>query len=196
MKSKTSAVVLSFAALALAGCAGSGGRWVSLVDNGAGIENFERFRDANWQVKDGALHADAGGKEAAHLVTKKSYKDFVLRAEFWASHDANSGVFIRCADRKSITDRNCYEVNIFDQRPDPTYGTGAIVNFAAVQTPYPQAGGKWNTFEITARGSRITVLMNGVQTVDMINTQLASGPITLQWGRGVIKFRKVQIQEL
>ena len=95
----------------------------------------------------------------AHLVSKKSYRDFVLRA-------------------------------------DPTYGTGAIVNFAAVGTSYPQAGGKWNSFEITARGNRITVLTNGVQSVDLLNSQLASGPITLQWGRGVIKFRKVQIREL
>lgn len=195
---KRQGLCLAVAALSLglAGCAGSGAGWVALVDNGAGMENFDRFREANWQVKDGALHADSGGKEAAHLVTKKSYRDFVLRAEFWASHDANSGIFIRCADPKNITDRNCYEVNIFDQRPDPTYGTGAIVNFAAVRTPYPQAGGQWNSFEITARGDRITVLMNGVQTVDLVNSQLPAGPITLQWGRGVIKFRRVLIQEL
>jgi hypothetical protein len=42
-------------------------------------------------------------------------------------------------------------VNIYDQRPDPSYGTGAIVNFAKVE-PMPKAGGKWNTYEITAKG--------------------------------------------
>ena len=39
--------------------------------------------------------------------------------EFWASDDANSGIFIRCQNPKQITDRSCYEVNIFDQRPGP-----------------------------------------------------------------------------
>ena len=29
-----------------------------------------------------------------------------------------------------MTDRTCYEANIFDQRPDPSFGTGAIVHLA------------------------------------------------------------------
>ena len=77
-----------------------------------------------------------------------------MRVEFWASDDANSGVFLRCQDRTTITDENCYEANIFDQRPDPTYGTGAIVKVAKV-SPMPKAGGKWNTYEITARGTHL-----------------------------------------
>ena len=77
----------------------------------------------------------------------------MIHVEFWASDDANSGIFIRCQNPKQIGDRSCYEVNIFDQRPDPTYGTGGIVHFAEVN-PMPKAGGKWNTFEITAKGRR------------------------------------------
>jgi hypothetical protein len=38
--------------------------------------------------------------------------------EFWASDDANSGIFLRCQDPTTITDRSCYEANIFDQRKD------------------------------------------------------------------------------
>ena len=108
-------------ALGLAACAGSGSGWTTLIDNGSGMENFDRFREANWQVKDGAIEASTGGKDPAYLVSKKSYKDFEMRVEFWASHDANSGVFMRCQDVKNITDENCYEANIFDQRPDPSF---------------------------------------------------------------------------
>jgi hypothetical protein len=118
-----------------------------------------------------------------------------MRVEFWASHDANSGIFLRCADPTKITDKTCYEANIFDQRPDPSYGTGAIVNVAKVE-PMPKAGGQWNTYEITAKGSRLMLTLNGVKTVDVENSQLASGPFALQWGQGVIKFRKVQIRSL
>ena len=86
-------------------------------------------------------------------------------------------------------------MNIFDTRPDPSYGTGAIVNFAKV-SPMPKAGGQWNTMDITAKGSQLTVLFNGVQTVDVQDSKFASGPIALQYGGGVVKFRKVEIKPL
>jgi len=145
---------------------------------------------------DGAVVADKRtSKDAAYLVTKTKYKDFQIYAEFWASDDANSGIFIRCQDPKKIGAKSCYEVNIFDQRKDPTYGTGSIVYFAEVN-PMPKAGGKWNTFEITAKGRQITVVMNGQRTVDLHNGVFEEGPFTLQYGSGVIKFRKVAIKPL
>lgn len=67
-----------------------------------------------------------------------------------AGDDANSGTFLRCQDPARITGENCYESNIFDQRPDPSYGTGAIVKVAKAPDPMLKAGGKWNTYEITA----------------------------------------------
>ena len=76
---------------------------------------------------------------------------------------------------KKIGDKSCYEVNIFDQRKDPTYGTGAIVDFAEVN-PMPKAGGKWNTFEITAKGRQITVVLNGQKTVELHNGLFEDGP--------------------
>ena len=54
--------------------------------------------------------------------------------------------------RANLTDENCYEANIFDQRPDQTYATGAIVKVAAVAQPAPKVGGKWSVYEITAQG--------------------------------------------
>jgi hypothetical protein len=186
------------ASLLVAGCAGSGGSWVTLLDGPSGMDNFTQVgaEPANWQIKDGTLFADRGGKTPSYMVSKESYGDFNLRVEFWASHDANSGVFTRCADPKSIGDTTCYEVNIFDQRPDPSFGTGGIVHVAKVPDSKPQAGGKWNVFEITMKGPHLVVVMNGEKTVDMYHSQLSYGPIALQWGRGVIKFRKVEIQEL
>ena len=181
-------------AAALAGCAGMRGPTV-LVDGSRGLDNFNRVGDANWSAVDGAIQATAGGKDPAYLVTKISYTDFTIRAEFWASDDANSGIFLRCQNPAVITDENCYEANIFDQRPDPTYGTGAIVKVAAV-SPMPKAGGKWNTYEITAPGKRLTLVLNGVKTVDVEDSKLASGPFALQWGRGTIKFRKVEVTPL
>ena len=193
--SKSLGVLASMLLLASCSTMGGGGAWTTLVDGGRGMDNFTRVGDANWSVADGALQATEGGKDPAYLVSKQSYKDFTMRVEFWASDDANSGIFMRCQDRNVITDESCYEANIFDQRPDPTYGTGAIVKVAKV-SPMPKAGGKWNTYEITARGSQLILVLNGVKTVDVQDSKLASGPVALQWGRGTIKFRKVEIRPL
>lgn len=183
--------------LSLAACAHHGpGTWTALVDGTQGLDNFNRVGEANWSGSDGAVQASQGGKEAAYLVTKARYQDFHLHVEFWASDDANSGVFIRCQDPAKITDENCYEVNIFDQRPDPTYGTGAIVKVAKAPDPMPKAGGRWNTYEIMAHGPHLVVVLNGVKTVDIHDGRFAGGPIALQWGRGTIKFRKVSLRAM
>jgi hypothetical protein len=60
----------------------------------------------------------------------------------------------------------------------------------------PKAGGKWNTFEITAKGRQITVLLNGQKTADLHNGMFVEGVLTLQHGAGVIKFRKVAVKPL
>jgi len=169
--------------------------WVSLFD-GTNINAFDKVGDANWRIVDGVLQADKLGKtEISFLVSKSTYTDFEIRAEFWVSEDANSGIFLRVSDRRNLTTDNAYEVNIFDERPDPSYGTGAIVDVAKV-VPMPRAGSRWNTYDITAKGPRLIVVLNGTQTVDVEDSRLRSGPIALQYGSGVVKFRKVQIRPL
>ena len=184
--------------LGVFGCStmsGGDSGWVTLIDGTAGLENWNRIGTANWAAADGAVQANKSEKGGGFLVSKNSYKDFQIRVEFWVSDDANSGIYMRCADPKKLTDKTCYEANIFDQRKDPTYGTGAIVHHAAVSR-MPKAGGKWNTYEITAKGPRLTVVLNGAKTAELEHSQFASGPIGLQYGAGVVKFRKVQIRPL
>jgi hypothetical protein len=169
--------------------------WITLLDS-TKMGDWDEVGKADWAMKDGAVVADKlDGKDLAYLVTKETYKDFQIRAEFWVSDDANSGVFIRCEQPKSIGGKTCYEVNIFDQRPDPSYGTGAIVDVGKVN-PMPKAGGKWNTYEITAQGPHFVVVLNGQKTVDAQDSKHPSGAIALQYGSGVVKFRKVQIKRL
>lgn len=189
-------VALLVAGSTLFGCASlTGGNWVTLFD-GKDLDHWYIIGDADWKLEKGLVMADRKiGKENGYLVTRKSYSNFELRVEFWASSDANSGVYFRCRDGKTISDSRCYEANIFDQRPDPFFGTGAIVKFAHVD-PMPKAGGKWNTYEITADGPNLTVVLNGVKTVELNNKKYKKGPIALQYGKGVVKFRKVEIREL
>jgi len=170
--------------------------WVTLLDsNNKG--DWSQLGTANWEMKDGAMSADKlDGKDPSYLVSRNSYKDFQIKAEFWVDEEANSGIFIRCEDPQKVDAKTCYEVNIFDKRPDPTYGTGAIVGVAKVD-PMPKAAGKWNTYEITAQGPHFVVVLNGQKTADVQDSKhLNAGPFGLQYGSGVVKFRNVQIKPL
>ena len=176
--------------------------WTTLIDGEKGLENFNRLGDANWRAEGGAIVADKA-KENSYLVTKSSYKDFQIHAEFWADKLTNSGVFLRAQDPKKIGAATAYEVNIYDARPGQEYSTASIVDFAKVPVPGPyKAAGKWNTFDITAKGSTITVMFNGVKTAEMTDAKLLQGPFALQFGLhgkepgDVIKWRKVQIKPL
>jgi hypothetical protein len=203
-RSAIALLLAGFAALSFSPQASSETGWVTLFD-GKNLDNFNKIGDANWRLEDGAVVADKGN---GFLVTKNAYTDFQIRAEFWVEPDSNSGIFIRCTDPEKVGADNAYEVNIWDARPEPSYGTGAIVNVAKVD-PMPKAGGKWNVYEITAKGSTFTVVLNGQKTVDGAqNAKLASGRIALQHGlgnkddkgvvndKGVVKFRKVEIKPL
>ena len=163
--------------------------WTMLLD-GTSLKGWNVVGDANWAVADGAVQADKG---SGFLVTPVSYRDFQITLEFWVSDDANSGVFLRCSDPKTINQMNAYEVNIFDKRPDQSYRTGAIVDVAKPLN-IVNTGGKWNTIDITARGPRMTVLINGQKMVDVQDNKHARGPIALQYGAGTVKFKNVRLK--
>jgi len=65
-----------------------------------------------------------------------------------------------------------------------------------------KAGGKWNVMEISLRGPKMTVVVNGIKTAETDAVESPKGPIALQFGNqpktpgGAIKFRKVQIKPL
>jgi hypothetical protein len=167
------------------------GDWKTLFD-GSSLKGWKIVGDANWEVVDKAVQANKGN---GYLVTPDSYGDFQFTAEFWVTDDANSGVFIRCQDANKIAAANSYEVNIFDKRPDQSYRTGGIVDVAKPASVV-MTGGKWNTFDITARGTKLTVILNGMKMVDVDDKKFARGPIALQYGAGTVKFRNVRVRAL
>src|SRR5512138_2748286 len=90
--------------LLVSGCAylPGGGGWVTLIDGERGMENFNRFGDANWRAEGGAIVADSG--KGGFLMSKQEFGDFEARIEFWPADNANSGIYMHCSDLKNITD--------------------------------------------------------------------------------------------
>lgn len=176
-------------AAAAAGSASDGKGWVELFD-GSNLDQWSRVGDADWRIIGNTVRAESG---SGYLLSKASYANFDLQLEFWVDETANSGVFLRCSDPAHANDRTCYEVNIYDMRPDQTYRTGAIVNVAQPETLI-NAGGQWNTYEITADGPHLKVVLNGTVTVDTDDDKYADGPIALQYGKGTVIFRNVRVR--
>jgi hypothetical protein len=204
-RSFATAAVLIAAAVTLVACGHRqpyqdrpGPGWITLFDGTRDSfdKNWTRVGDANWRFEYGNIVADRRtSKASSTLVSKNSYTDFHLRVEFWVSHGADSGIYIRCSNVKKITADTGYQVNIYDTRPDPRYGTGGIINVATVN-PMPKVDGRWSVMEITAKGNRLTVWVNGTLTVDVLDSKFKSGPIGLQYVNGAIKWRKVQIRPI
>ena len=183
-------------AFTLFGCASqpSGPGWVTLIDGENGLQNFTRLGEANWTASQGAIWADKKtSKDAGILLSKDSYTDFEIYAEFWADEEANSGIYIRVTNQKVVNTKAAYEVQIWDKSPG--MATASVMPPAKAPSTF-KAAGKWNTFEITAKGPRIIVKMNGEQAVDVNDTAFPAGPIALQYNAGTIKFRKVMIRPL
>ena len=167
------------------------GPWVTLLD-GKNMGDWNPVGDAVWRLEDGAWVSDKG---RGNLVSKKSYKDFQVKAELWVAPESNTGVYIRIQTPDRPSSKAGYEVNINDQSKNEGYGTGAIVGVAKVPDGKYAAGNRWNVFDITARGAHIVVVLNGVTTLDIKHDAWPSGPIGLQAGGGIVKFRKVEIRE-
>jgi len=187
-------------ALLMSSCANLSGTpsgFTPLFDSGSNLLGWTKAGDSNWRIQDGAIQADfLPGKIAGFLISKKVYTDYQIYAEFWVDSETNSGIFIRCENPEKVGADTCYEVNIWDTRPDPSYGTGAIVDTIKVTPPYPKVGGKWSVMEITAKGSQFLVKIDGVVTASGTDSKHAKGNIALQHGGGTVKFRKVLIKEL
>ena len=198
---RRSAVVTSF--LIAASCAvvltddalgqgqGQANRAIPLTD-GKKMDNFNKVGDADWRIAEGAIVANNG---RGFLVSKQSFDNFRLRAEFYADEETDSGIFIRCDDPQRPSAQSCYEINIYDTNTNRNNGTGAIVNVVPPERP-PQTELKWNVLEIEAKGPQLNVSINGERTASVQDTKHARGPIALQFAKGVIYFRKVEVTPL
>ena len=184
-------VVTGFTGLEPSQVAAQAGGWTALFD-GRTLNGWNIVGNANWEVVDGTIQASSG---SGFLVTPMSYGDFQITLEFWVDDDANSGVFFRCSDLKTINAMTAYEAQIFDKRPDPEFRTGALV-FISKPAAMINTGGKWNTYDITAQGARLMVTLNGTRTVDLQDAKHARGPIALQRTAGIVRFRNVRIRTL
>ena len=178
-----------------------GSGWTTLIDGEKGLENFTREGDANWRAEGGAIVADKG--KGGHLVTKNSYKDFQIRAEFWADHNTNSGIFMRIQDPQE--DRRRQFVRGEHLRPArPARSTAPAASSTSPRCRCRRLQGRRQVEHVRDHrqglaGRRRVQRRRRPSTSQ--NSKFAQGPFSLQFGNhgkapgGAIRWRKVQVRE-
>jgi hypothetical protein len=150
--------------------------------------------DSHWNVVNGVLTSAASG---ANLVTTGTFEDFKLHVEFRYPKGGNSGVYLR----------GRHEVQIEDspQRDSPlSVDIGGIYGFLSPNENAATGPGKWQTYDITLVGRRVTVVLNGRTIIaDQIipgitggaldSDEGAPGPILLQGDHLPIEFRNIRL---
>lgn len=166
-------------------------------------------------AKDGIL--DFPKESAGDLFTDKEYADFVLRLEYKLEPGGNNGVGIRCP-LGTPGEQMAYsgmEIQILDDLAPkhanikPWQFNGSVYNIVPAKNGTPKIG-EWNSYEITAQGRQIKVVLNGRTIVDT-DLNDVHDPEVLQHHPGMfrnsgrigflghhdhLEFRNVRIKEL
>ena len=167
--------------------------------NGKNLDGWEAIGDtahSHWMVKDGMLVNEAHG---ANLRTTRTFDDFKVHFEVNCPDKGNSGFYLR----------GRYEVQI-EYEPagvDPVERQiGSIYGRIAPKTQLPRTPGKWETFDITLVGRTVTVVRNGVTTIDhkeiegitggaLDANEGEPGPFYIQGDHtGGLKFRNITVE--
>jgi len=135
-------------------------------------------------IKDGIMICDPSLGGDGNLYTEKEYGDFIFRFEFRLTPGANNGLGIR----SPLTGNSAYdgmELQILDDQSPKYTGWlkdyqhhGSIYGVVPAKTGYLKPVGEWNYEEVTAKGKKIKVELNGTTIVDA-DIEKASTPKTI-----------------
>ena len=151
--------------------------------------------DNQWVAREGVL---LNQKKGVNLKTTRKFDDFKLHIEFNCPEGGNSGVYLR----------GRYEVQV-EYEPlsanDEFHRVGSIYGMIAPAVQLPRKPGAWESFDVTLVGRVVTVVRNGVTTIDhreipgitggaLDSNEAEPGPIYIQGDHtGGMKYRNIAI---
>lgn len=175
------------------------------------VEPDVKMQDV-WSVKDGILVCK--GEPMGYLHTKKNYKNFKLFVEWrWApgQEPGNSGVLMRITGKPMALPR-CVEAQLKHGSAGDIWAfqgfsvKGAEDRFKEVDHPkfghlmgvQKEAGnekepGEWNKYEITLKGGKLNLVVNGKQVNQATDCDEVAGQIGFQSEGGEIHFRTIRL---
>jgi hypothetical protein len=167
------------------------------IFNGTDLSGWEPDGPNNhWKAENGELVNESAG---ANIRTTRKFEDFKLHIEYNCPDQGNSGVYLRGRDEVQVE----YEVVGAN---DKFHGMGSIYGFIAPAVDLPKKPGQWESYDITLVGRHVTVIRDGVKTID--NQEIPGisggaidshegepGPLYIQGDHtGGMKYRNITIQ--
>jgi hypothetical protein len=150
----------------------------------------------HWMAKDPELVNESKG---ANLKTTRTFDDFKLHIELNCPDEGNSGIYLR----------GRYEIQVEYEKVDANdrfHSIGSVYSMLAPAVDLPRTPGKWETFDVTLVGRWLTVVRNGVTTIDnqeipgptggaLDSNEGEPGPFYLQGDHtGGMKYRNITVQ--
>ena len=180
--------------------------WTQLF-NGKDLKGWKKVGGAKWTVEEGVLVGRQENGKAGDLLTEKEYANFDLVVTFKAMWPADSGIWFRKPAGKlglqfDIRDLKKYKVatgSVYGPFPPPKEPEPPDAR------PKPSAGyltkntdetmlkkDDWNEAEIIAKGTHVTVKLNGKVVGELDDEQCPAGAIGFQVHGGA-EFRNMKI---
>jgi hypothetical protein len=139
------------------------------VFNGKDLTGWAGGKDG-YEVKDGAIINLP--KKGGNLYTEAEYGDFTARVEYKMPAGGNNGLAIRYPGKGQPSTVAMCEVQILDDNApkhaklDPRQYNGSVYGMIPAHRGYDRPIGEWNFMEVTVRGPKIQVELNGTRIVD------------------------------
>jgi HEAT repeat protein len=171
----------------------------------------------SYTVDDGMIVVNPGNSHGGNLYTGSEYSDFIFRFEFQLTPGANNGLGIRTPAEGDAAYVGM-ELQILDNTAsiyaglEPYQYHGSVYGVIPARRGFLRPVGDWNYEEVTAKGTRIRVVLNGTVIVDgdiagaIENGTLdgkehpglknSSGYIGFLGHGSIVRFRNIRIKEL
>jgi len=138
------------------------------VSDWSDLRTPQKVAGTPWRIENGVLY---GLNKRTWIISPKQYGDFVLKLESMISRGSNGGIGLRFPPHGDPA-YTAMEIQVVDHEvyyrggSRPEQRTGSIYDEIAAKGGAVKPPGEWNAWEITARGSRVTILLNGRKIID------------------------------
>ncbi|MCA1686546.1 MAG: DUF1080 domain-containing protein [Planctomycetia bacterium] len=125
---------------------------------------------ANYEAVDGAIRCKP--KQGGVVFYNKEYSDFAARVEFKLPPGGNNGLAIRFPGKGDAAYSGMCELQVLDDghpryaRLDPRQAHGSAYGMVPAKRGYLRPTGQWNFEEVTVKGPKINVELNGSVILD------------------------------
>jgi hypothetical protein len=151
----------TFLAILLCCGAACAADWTPIF-NGKNLDGWEMVGPGRFVVENGLMKTEGG--MGLLWYTRRQFGNATLRVVFkTTSPSSNSGVYIRFPEKPQdawYAVHNGYEVQI-DAAGDEWHCTGSLYSLSKVSKRAQKPTGEWNTMEISLRGQKTIVRLNG-----------------------------------